>query len=320
MRLATLADRILAPYPTVPTSRSPSPTKRSRPGQVNDYAMIFHELATNSAKYGALSGGGSLSPRGDVADGHLRLTWDESSARAAAPKAERHRLRLAPGCGRPSSAPGEAGIRADHRRGRPALRDDGAGRVGGGMHAREPRAQTSNGGVRETRASPAPPRPSSRPRADAAAATPPRTTHQAMCAAPPWWRAASALRHDPERAQSGVNDRGRDTRGLGGTDTAWPPARHGRGNEPPGQNSRPGSRQDPQQVPRRRKRDAASLHRLPARRLAVSAPLATGAQAQTLRFGLMEDPDALDPTLARTSPAAWCSRRSATSSSTSGPT
>ncbi|MGX7707180.1 ABC transporter substrate-binding protein [Methylobacterium sp. Gmos1] len=34
--------------------------------------------------------------------------------------------------------------------------------------------------------------------------------------------------------------------------------------------------------------------------LAVSAPLATGAQGQTLRFGLMEDPDALDPTLART--------------------
>ncbi|TNC11261.1 ABC transporter substrate-binding protein [Methylobacterium terricola] len=33
--------------------------------------------------------------------------------------------------------------------------------------------------------------------------------------------------------------------------------------------------------------------------LGVAAPLA-GAQAQTLRFGLMEDPDALDPTLART--------------------
>ncbi len=34
--------------------------------------------------------------------------------------------------------------------------------------------------------------------------------------------------------------------------------------------------------------------------LALTAPLAGGAQAQTLRFGLMEDPDALDPTLART--------------------
>ncbi|TGD97340.1 ABC transporter substrate-binding protein [Methylobacterium nonmethylotrophicum] len=34
--------------------------------------------------------------------------------------------------------------------------------------------------------------------------------------------------------------------------------------------------------------------------LALTAPMAGSAQAQTLRFGLMEDPDALDPTLART--------------------
>ncbi|MGF3025821.1 ABC transporter substrate-binding protein [Methylobacterium aquaticum] len=34
--------------------------------------------------------------------------------------------------------------------------------------------------------------------------------------------------------------------------------------------------------------------------LALTTPMAGGVQAQTLRFGLMEDPDALDPTLART--------------------
>lgn len=34
--------------------------------------------------------------------------------------------------------------------------------------------------------------------------------------------------------------------------------------------------------------------------LVLAAPMAGGVQAQTLRFGLMEDPDALDPTLART--------------------
>ncbi len=32
----------------------------------------------------------------------------------------------------------------------------------------------------------------------------------------------------------------------------------------------------------------------------LAAPMVGGVQAQTLRFGLMEDPDALDPTLART--------------------
>ena len=35
--------------------------------------------------------------------------------------------------------------------------------------------------------------------------------------------------------------------------------------------------------------------------IAALSPVLVGAsQAQTLRFGLMEDPDALDPTLART--------------------
>lgn len=32
--------------------------------RINDYAMILHELTTNSAKYKALSGGGTLRERG----------------------------------------------------------------------------------------------------------------------------------------------------------------------------------------------------------------------------------------------------------------
>ncbi len=54
--------------------------------------------------------------------------------------------------------------------------------------------------------------------------------------------------------------------------------------------------------------------------LALTAPLAGGAQAQTLRFGLMEDPDALDPTLARTFAGRMVFAASATSWSISGPT
>ncbi|AWN52268.1 HWE histidine kinase domain-containing protein [Methylobacterium sp. 17Sr1-1] len=89
VRLGDLADRILAPYRDgADIALAIADDAVAAPDRVNDYAMIFHELATNSAKYGALSGGGSLRLRGDVADGHLRLTWDESSARAAAPKAD----------------------------------------------------------------------------------------------------------------------------------------------------------------------------------------------------------------------------------------
>lgn len=89
VRLADLAERILAPYRDgADIALAIADAAVAAPDRVNDYAMIFHELATNSAKYGALSGGGSLRLRGDVADGHLRLTWDESAARAAAPKAD----------------------------------------------------------------------------------------------------------------------------------------------------------------------------------------------------------------------------------------
>lgn len=46
----------------------------------NDYAMIFHELATNSAKYGALAGMGTVEVAGDVAGNLLTLTWSEQGA------------------------------------------------------------------------------------------------------------------------------------------------------------------------------------------------------------------------------------------------
>jgi PAS domain S-box-containing protein len=48
-------------------------------------ALAFHELSTNAAKYGALSGdGGRVSIRWAVADGRLRLDWKESGGPAVA--------------------------------------------------------------------------------------------------------------------------------------------------------------------------------------------------------------------------------------------
>ena len=87
--LRHLAERILTPYRDGAEIRvGIAEGAVVEPGRVNDYAMIFHELATNSAKYGALAGGGTLRLRGGVADGALTLSWDETGAPAAGPKAD----------------------------------------------------------------------------------------------------------------------------------------------------------------------------------------------------------------------------------------
>ena len=89
VRLRDLAERILAPYRDgAVIDLAIEDVAVVAPGTVNDYAMILHELATNSAKYGALSGGGNLRLRGGMANGLLRLAWDESPSRAAAPRAD----------------------------------------------------------------------------------------------------------------------------------------------------------------------------------------------------------------------------------------
>ena len=85
--LGTLAERILAPYRNgANIDVDIEDAVVAPPGKINDYAMIFHELATNSAKYGALSGGGTLRVRGRMAGDATRITWDEGSAPSAAPK------------------------------------------------------------------------------------------------------------------------------------------------------------------------------------------------------------------------------------------
>ena len=85
--LGTLAERILAPYRNGANIDVDIEEAAVAPrGRVNDYAMIFHELATNSAKYGALSGGGTLKVRGRMKGDETRVTWDEGPAPSGAAK------------------------------------------------------------------------------------------------------------------------------------------------------------------------------------------------------------------------------------------
>ena len=89
VRLQDLAQRILAPYlqgDNIAVAIANDITVGS--DKTNDYAMIFHELATNSAKYGALSGGGAVRLDGSVSGDTLRLTWSEGSAAPDTVKAE----------------------------------------------------------------------------------------------------------------------------------------------------------------------------------------------------------------------------------------
>lgn len=89
VRLQQLAERILSPYLHGANIHiDVDDGAVADPERINDYAMIFHELATNSAKYGALSGSGALSLRGRVDDQGLTLTWEEGAAPSGAAKAE----------------------------------------------------------------------------------------------------------------------------------------------------------------------------------------------------------------------------------------
>ena len=87
--MVVLAERILAPYRNGANIEIDiDDTVVVPPNKINDFAMIFHELATNSAKYGALSGGGSLRVQGQMGGDGLRVTWHEGPADADVPKAD----------------------------------------------------------------------------------------------------------------------------------------------------------------------------------------------------------------------------------------
>ncbi|HEY0648939.1 HWE histidine kinase domain-containing protein [Phenylobacterium sp.] len=97
--LRELLDRILEPFGIAgePPSRftfTGADVRLDARAALN-LAMVFHELATNAAKYGALSGAGAgvvaiawkvePSPQGD----QLRLSWQESGGPAVAPPSRR---------------------------------------------------------------------------------------------------------------------------------------------------------------------------------------------------------------------------------------
>lgn len=88
VRLRDLAERILSPYlDGANITVDVEDAAVAGADRINDYAMILHELATNSAKYGALSGGGTLRLAGRVEGGDLRLTWEEGAASSGTPEA-----------------------------------------------------------------------------------------------------------------------------------------------------------------------------------------------------------------------------------------
>ncbi|MCJ2024142.1 sensor histidine kinase [Methylobacterium sp. J-067] len=89
VHLKDLAQRILSPYhqgQNIDVAIDEGVVVGSE--YTNDYAMIFHELATNSAKYGALSGSGAVRVEGSMTGDTIRLTWREGGADPGAVKGE----------------------------------------------------------------------------------------------------------------------------------------------------------------------------------------------------------------------------------------
>ena len=88
-----LIGKIFAPYMSAqPDGRITitGPKIALSAGAVTSMALIFHELATNAAKYGALhETGGKISVTWDVANGMLKLDWLESGCRPRVSEPER---------------------------------------------------------------------------------------------------------------------------------------------------------------------------------------------------------------------------------------
>lgn len=79
--LTDLIRRQLAPYTTEANTAISGPDVMLKPAETQALAMVFHELVTNAAKYGALSSpDGNVSVSWDVAgadSGMLTITWRE---------------------------------------------------------------------------------------------------------------------------------------------------------------------------------------------------------------------------------------------------
>lgn len=81
--IATLIPALVSPFesPACAVTIDPLPPTLVSQGRADAVALVFGELAVNSAKHGAVSAGGSLHISAADADGTLRIVWTERSAR-----------------------------------------------------------------------------------------------------------------------------------------------------------------------------------------------------------------------------------------------
>lgn len=87
--LAGLVNEELAPYQSAGSGKisTSGPTVSLQPTTAQTIALVLHELATNAAKYGALSSkGGAISLTWEIKEGGLMMRWRESGGpRASMP-------------------------------------------------------------------------------------------------------------------------------------------------------------------------------------------------------------------------------------------
>ncbi|MGH6996623.1 MAG: sensor histidine kinase, partial [Phenylobacterium sp.] len=90
--LQDVADRALGPFlgATPGQIETRGPSAWLQPGAALSMALIFHELATNAVKYGALSAeGGRVDLTWTLDGAHLALTWAESGGPPVSPPTRR---------------------------------------------------------------------------------------------------------------------------------------------------------------------------------------------------------------------------------------
>jgi PAS domain S-box-containing protein len=80
--IATLIPALVTPFesPACPIAIDALPATRVGQGHADAIALVLGELAVNSAKHGALAGGGSIHVGADVPDAMCAITWTETSA------------------------------------------------------------------------------------------------------------------------------------------------------------------------------------------------------------------------------------------------
>jgi len=90
--LTAVIERVLEPYTASPEAVviEPGAAVVLDPRTISTLSLVLHELATNAAKYGALSAPGGrvrVSWRLEEPDGALRLKWEETGGPAVTPPA-----------------------------------------------------------------------------------------------------------------------------------------------------------------------------------------------------------------------------------------